>query len=384
MRPTREEEEFAALLEGLGGPGSSEAIRLARLAQALGRVRPAAGPSPAFRTALRNRLVAEVAIRRSWLDRLLDAWLERSERAGRSVRLVVASALAAAVLLAGGSILAVAETTVPGDLLYAAKRAREEARLLVTRAPEPRAYLQLDLARERLEEVRELVNRGERRAGPYLEALNDMDARTLDATRLLVEVYGRTRRSEPLLRLARFAAAQRNGLEVLLPRIPPAAQPPARDSLDILRRVADRVTGILSGCPCPGNPLLPGTGPPPEAEPGGAPETPQAPLCPCARIRGETGRERAAGPPPSGGTATPPPSGDGTLPPTPPPEDRRLDINVPDIPGTSLDDPVNRVVNDLIDKVLETVDDTVVDPLVEPVQSVLPAPVRSPLDRLGL
>ena len=61
----------------------------------------------------------------------------------------------------------------------------------------------LGLARERLDEVRELLNRSSPNADHYAIALNDMDLRTLDATRLLIEVYGETANRVPLDRLRR-------------------------------------------------------------------------------------------------------------------------------------------------------------------------------------
>src|SRR5437867_2565683 len=238
MRPNRDEQAFAAALEGMSGATSGELAKLARLAQALERVRPV-GPQPDFRNTLRNRLIAEVAVRRSWLDRVRESLAERNATMRRSFKLVVANGLAAAVLLTGGSVLALSGQTVPGDTLWQVKRLHEDARLLITRAPEQRAYLQMELARGRLEEVRELVRRGTQKASPYFTDLNDMDARTLDATQLLVGLWRKTNSLKPLGRLTQFAGAQKSALEVLVDRLPPAARPPARDSIDILNRLED-------------------------------------------------------------------------------------------------------------------------------------------------
>jgi uncharacterized protein DUF5667 len=348
MKVNREESAFASLLEGMTEEAPAEVAKLAALARALEHARPVTGvaPAPAFRNSLRNRLVAEAAVRRPWLERTLERWTERNAGYRRSFKFVFANAVAAVVLLAGGSMFAVADTAVPGDGLYFAKRMHENARLLVTRSAEPRGYLQLELSRERLEELRELVSRGERNAAPYFTALNDMDARTLDATRLLVQVYGKTRNRLPLDRLTQFAVAQRLGLEVLLERMPPTVRPPARDSIDILTRVTDRVTGIVGGCLCPANPLVPGTSPPagPTGEVGSSSNTPQGPLCPCGRIRGDN-------PPRGPNGAVPPPSDE--PPPEEPPADPRIDVNLPDIPGTNVDNTVNGI----IDEVLEEIDD---------------------------
>jgi hypothetical protein len=353
MRLSREEQAFAAALEG--GEAPAELAGLARLAQALERVRPG-GPQPDFRNALRNRLIAEVAVRRTWLDRVRDRLQERNAAMRRSLKIVVANGLAVAVLLAGGSVFALAGNTVPGDALWSVKRLREDARLLITRSPEARGFLQMELARVRLEEVRTLLARHQDQAPPYVTALNDMDARTLDATKLLVALYRSTNSLKPLGRLTQFATAQKSALEGLVDRLPPAARPPARDSIDILNRVSDRVTGILQGCPCPANPLVPQSGPP--AAPPSTGGSAQTPACSCSRFRGDN-----RGGSTDGGSAQPPPNhqppstpGPGNN--NPPPNNNGIDLNVPDIPGTTLDNQVEDSVNNLIDSVLSSANST--------------------------
>jgi hypothetical protein len=351
MKPTRDEQAFAELLDGMSREAPRQLARMAALADALQHARPATAPAPAFRNALRNRLIAETALRRPWFEGARDAWLERNTRMRRSFRFVFANAVAAIVLLAGGSILAVAEHSVPGDWDYFAKRLHEDARLLVTRAPAPRADLQMSLARERLNEVRELINRGDGEVGHYTTALDDMDARTLAPTEILVKLFRDTGDLEPLGRLTGFASAQRQGLEVLVNRLPPGARIPAQDSIDILERVSERVTGIMGGCICPANPLLPKSGGPSGSDPGDGIGTtgPQAPVCACAQFRGEDKpdgmgpREPGNGnPPPGGGDEPPPPGGDVDEP-----------IDLPELPvvGDDIDD----VVNGVIDQVLEPI-----------------------------
>jgi hypothetical protein len=348
MKPTRDEQAFAELLDGLRQDAPSDMARFARLAVALEHVRPSPTPTPDFRNALRNRLIAEATAGVSWFDRAAEAWTERNAALRRNFKMVFATAVAAIVLLAGGSVFALARNAVPGDWDYFAKRLHENARLVITREPVARAFLEIDFARERLDEVRILVDRGQQSSNPYFVALNDMDARTLDATRLLVESFRQTHRIGPLNVLSQFATAQRHGLEVLIDRLPPAARPPARDSIDILQRVSDRVVGIMGGCPCPANPLLPQVSPE-----TGSPVVPgvpgQAPVCDCTRIRGEGGTDQpvAGGPAPNHrkpkpnpGPATPPP--DGTV-------DGTIDTVVGTVNGTTTD--VNKVIDDALKNV---------------------------------
>jgi len=368
-KPTRDEQAFAELLEGMHTEAPRQLARMAALADALQHARPTTGPAPAFRNALRNRLVAETAVRRPWFEGVRSGWIERNARMRRSFRFVFANAVAAAMLLAGGSIMAVAQDSVPGDWDYFAKRLHEDARLLVTRAPEPRADLQMQLARTRLNEVRELINRSETNIEYYTTSLNDMDFRTLDATKLLIGVYGDTADRIPLDRLIKFADAQRQGLEVLVAKLPAGARPQARDSIDILERVSERVTGIMGGCLCPANPLVPGQNPPAVGGDAGGNGTagPQAPLCPCADFRGDDEPDEdpsAIGDPADPGTTPPPP--------TPPTDDPDAPIDLPELPivGDDIDD----IVNDLIDEVLEPLE-PIVGPTPLPTISVPPLPL---------
>jgi len=352
MKLTRDEQAFADMLDGLRQDAPGDAARFARLTKALEHVRPAPGPAPHFRNNLRNRLIAESAIKRSWIDRAAERWTEKNLKLRRSFRFVFVSGVAAAVLLAGGVVFASAQNAVPGDWNYFAKRVRENAQLTITRAPAPRAYLQMDFARERLNEVRTLINRGQTKESPYFTALDDMDARTLDATRLLIGVYSRSHRSFGLDRLTQFAVAQRHGLEVLVDRLPPGARPAGRDSIDILKRVTDRVIGIMGGCLCPANPLLPqvsGTTTPT------ADSSSQAPACACSQFRGEDSTTQAID---DNGKTAPPPG------PTPDPD--------PSPPAPTVVDTVTGIVNDTTGAVDDTVNtlidealkDTPLDPIV--------------------
>jgi hypothetical protein len=363
MRLNKDEQAFADLLDGLRADAPGEMAKLAHLAAALEHVRPATGPSPMFRNALRNRVIAEAAARRSWIDRVAERWAERNASLRRSFKFVFAAGVATLVLLTSGAMFMVADNSVPGDWDYWAKRLHEDARLLITRAPEQRGYLQLELARERVDEVAELVNRGQDKVGPYAIALNDMDARTMDATQLLVGVFRSTHRTAPLRRLTNFAVAQTNALEVLVDKLPPAARPYASDSLDILHSVSNRVTGIMGGCLCPANALLPKAGGSSDDNGGaGGLTAPQSPQCACSRFRSEDSTSTASGNPTEPGRKP-------GQPPAQPPDDSHITDVVPDVPGTQVDNDVKDVVNDLIDNTLGNT----LDPVIQPVESIAPA-----------
>jgi len=365
MKTNKDEQAFADLLEGLRADAPAEMAKLAHLAQALEHVRPTTGPSPAFRNQLRNRVLAEAALRRSWIERIAERFAERNASFKRSFRFVFATGVAAMVLLTSGAMFAVAATSVPGDWDYGIKRLHENARLLITRAPEQRGYLQMELARERIDEIRELKDRGTDDPALYRIAFNDMDARTQDATELIVGVFRDTSRKAPLRALTNFAIAQRNALEVLVDKLPPAVRPSASSSMELLQAVSLRLTGIQAGCLCPANPLLPNSGG--STSSSGEGTSTDAPGCSCSRFR----NEGTSGTTDVGDGTTGPSTGNGDQ--TPPPAvGPGVGINPPDlIPGDDPVEDVTGVVNDLIDDTLGDVIQPAVEPIVNLPSSLL-------------
>ncbi|MFY9586950.1 MAG: DUF5667 domain-containing protein [Actinomycetota bacterium] len=362
MKLNKDEQAFADLLEGLRADAPREMAKMAHLAQALEHVRSTTGPSPAFRNQLRNRVLAEAALRRSWIERVAERWAERNAAFKRSFRFVFATGVAALMLLTSGAMFAVADTAVPGDWDYGIKRLHENARLLITRGAEPRAYLQMELARERIDEIRELQNRGTEDPALYRIAFNDMDARTQDATELIVGVFRDTSRKLPLQRLTNFAIAQRNALEVLVDELPPAVRPSANSSMELLQAVSQRLTGIQAGCLCPANPLLPNTSSGSSASGNsGTPTGADEQGCSCSRFRSEGTTDIGDG-------TTGPSAGNGNQKP-PGPIGPGVGVNPPDlIPGDDPVEDVTDVVNNLIDDTLNGAGD-ILEPL-EPITNL--------------
>src|SRR5438093_1327790 len=187
MDERTEHEQFEQLLSGRSGFAEGELAKLASLARALERTRPApAAPRSEFREALRTKLLEEsrtaVVIPLPLYARIRASIAVRDAKMRRSFRLVVATAAAVMMLLVSGAAFAASSDSLPGQALYPMKRAREGMQLAFTFGALPKAQKQLGFARERLDEVRALADAGELDTSRYISTLKDMDARTADPT----------------------------------------------------------------------------------------------------------------------------------------------------------------------------------------------------------
>lgn len=150
--------------------GSSEALVLAELGLVTGRVCRAQAP-PA------TRARQQVALQRAF-----ESWRmgEPGGRRGagsrsalgfrRALALRVAAGLAAIVLATGSAVVASA-SSLPGGVLYPVKLAAEGVRVAFTGGPAARAALRLELAGERLNELRRLVDLGVMPPPELIEAM---------------------------------------------------------------------------------------------------------------------------------------------------------------------------------------------------------------------
>jgi hypothetical protein len=339
MTERREHEEFDRLLGSGSGFGDDELAKLAGLARALERNRPQiAGPAPAFRAALRNKLLEEartdVVIPLSLAARVRATVAARNARARRSFRAIVATAAAAAMLLVSGAAFAATASSIPGDTGYAVKRFREKLQLAVTFGNAGKAYKELDFARERLEEVRALKDAGVERTALYTSTFADMDQSTKDATARLIREFRSTGDESVLQPLVDFSRGQRDSLESIFDQLPPGARPSARSSLELVVAVQDRVSDVLGGCPCPEDVLVPAG-------------STTAPPCTCSTDRTDANGLPRRSDQSDGGTTvqpSPPPGPDDHVVPPPP-----TNSPLPEVEGTDVDNTVGDLLGDVID-----------------------------------
>ncbi|MHB8513586.1 MAG: DUF5667 domain-containing protein [Actinomycetota bacterium] len=281
---TLDEEAFARMLEGAEAPRDLAEARMGALVSALERSQPPTPLNPKFASALRERLVAESAIIREaaiaarvpLIDRLKIRLRAQNDSMRRSFRVVTAAGLAAILLIGSGAILASAKNAIPGQWNYSIKRAEESAHLFITRGPLSRGYLELDLARERLGEIKALADNHVQNQKLYLDTFSDMDSSTVQGSELLINASRHGAGTAPLNRLTSFAVAQRLRLGALVSRIPLGVSSAGRGSMQLLDRIIDRVASVAVGCQCPSNPLEL-----PTAMPAGQ-ANPSAPRCSCS------------------------------------------------------------------------------------------------------
>ena len=290
------------------GPAASPHAGVAGLVAVVERLRSLDGtgdPAPAFRARLRERLVqtaaAEWAVGPPGVAPVEpDTGTPHPRRPWVQPRFALAGALAA-VLLAGALVLA-SGSALPGDALYPVKRGTEWVELALTVGQEAKGRRHLALARTRAEEVRALLDRaaaGQLDAGAVAATLDAMDAATAAGSRALTTAAVRQAAVGPLTDLAGWTADQRALVAGLLDRLPPDSRARAGASLDLLRRVADRVAALRTqlSCSCLGVAAVDDLGP--------------QPCTPCASAPGGTGSPTASIPPagsrgrtsPSGGPA---------------------------------------------------------------------------------
>ncbi len=315
-----------------------ELTALLEVAGRLTRVEPPAGPSAQFRSSTREMLVGLAAERfaqdtgapvGSRRDRA--AW--RAELTWGRRALVAVAALAVLVGTAGGLSLA-SRDALPGDALYAAKRATERVQLGLTFDTDTRGVALLHLAEARLTEVTALLDEptalsltgtGDVRRGELVVAaaadssvvvdtLAEMDRQTKAGVSLLTNSALDSSNVSTLSIVPGWADGQQALLGDLVPGMSPDERARAQNSLALLDRVAQRAEGWqqVQDCSCAPGVSRDDLGPVPcrpclTGGSGGVSPTPTRPT---------SGAPATGGPPPS---TSPAAGGDPASTPPPPP-----------------------------------------------------------------
>ena len=249
-----EAERFAALVDGRrvngGMADHPDLAELARLATALAPAEHR--PDPAFRSALRERLVAEATTRPVPAARV-PAEPTRSRLAGTPStprwRTAVATVAIAAVV-SGAGAAAASYRALPGDSLYGLKRQIESVELALAQGDLNRGRELLEQAEARLGEAERLaassdVSEPGTRAD-LVATLVDMREATEEGSLALSDAYRDTGDAEPLRILRDFADEQQERLRDLMALLDPGLRDTLRPLLADLVSVERGATILLA------------------------------------------------------------------------------------------------------------------------------------------
>ena len=204
-------------------------------------------PSADFRTALRERLVAEAAAR-------VPAPVVPAQRARPSapsrLKQAVAAVAVASVVSAVGAAMA-STRALPGDSLYGLKRQIENVQLDLARGDLSNGRELLQQADARLSEA-EALTAGENGSDPesvarVSRALTEMDAAVTLAAEHLQRAYSETGDEEALLLLDRFVTEQRERLDDLMLLLDPSLRERAAALAQRLAVLDAQLAALLGG-----------------------------------------------------------------------------------------------------------------------------------------
>jgi hypothetical protein len=244
------DEQFARLLEVSSSVAAVDPTMgsLASLANALRVAGQAPGmprTDPAFRAALRQRLVAVATVQ-------APAQATTTAQPGRNAAQVMAyraqrriAALAGVVTLSTSlaGIGVAAARSLPGDPFYGVKRATESVQLWATRGDEAKGKRHLEFARTRLAEAKEMSPTDSHLAS----TLSAMDAETKEASTELISAYHSSHSTQPLADLVTFSSQQLSDLNQLATTLPDALKAKEAASAGLVTSVVHHVHKVARG-----------------------------------------------------------------------------------------------------------------------------------------
>jgi Domain of unknown function (DUF5667) len=318
------EERFASFLDGTVArpdgtaltldPAMAPMLSLAGALRTTGLTIGATAPDPAFRSALRQRLVAVATV--TALDPTTATTRARSASLvavrHRTQRRLAALAGAVALSTSLAGVGFAASMSLPGNPFYGVKRTTEAVQLWTARGNAAKGHRNLEFAQTRLAEAEQLPANSSHLAS----TLAAMNAETNSGSDELIASYQSSNSTEPLDDLTSFAHTQYAGLVQLASTQPVAARAPEATAIAVLGRVIHRVHTVSHGtctqcAPLRGLPMPSGGAPSNPGNPTGTGGLPRASglasPSPGART-GSTGSGTGTGPMPSpaaSGGATP-------------------------------------------------------------------------------
>lgn len=224
----RRAEEFdAALSRPLTERDAQKFAELLAVVRDL-RAIPEPAPRAEFVSDLRLRLMAEAdTALLPQAARPLTAVEQRLVLPARSYRRDrrLATVLGAAALIGATTSMAVAaQTALPGESLYPVKRALENAQTGIARGDTAKGEVLLANARGRLDEVRDLAERGSPSVSAVESTLEAFSDQAGDASDMLLAAYDQTGDEAVITELRSFAGSSMDRLSELESSVPASAR----------------------------------------------------------------------------------------------------------------------------------------------------------------
>lgn len=203
-------------------------------------------PSPAFRDALRTRLMDEAAT--VLVPMKTTAAPVRAATSAKPRRRRVASLTAAAVASAGVvGLVASSASAVPGEMLYPVKRTVESVELQLHRDDASRGSFQLARAAERLAEARQLSADGGS-VDLIAETLDDFSTAATDGSGNLFAEYGSSGEASAIRKVNDFAATSSLDLTALSEQLPEGVAASFDAAKDTVTDLAAEASSLCSSC----------------------------------------------------------------------------------------------------------------------------------------
>ncbi len=288
LRHRRDAERFADAVDGRAACDAlpSHVATAARTAHRLTERADELAPQlpEQFRAALRQRLLAVSAVQPDTAPAAPPVPLTARRRAVISVATVTAGVVVATGIVVGGGVAASSDS-LPGEPLYAVKRATESVQLRTASGLLARGNKHLELATTRATEIEKLVQEGSLNGGAKLSGpvdtqvaatLADMDGDVTSGSDMLTQAATEEKNREPLDTLIRWTSDRQSALTQLLPLLSPLTKRQAEASMTLLSGVQARAKRVLqeefgqTGSPVrddprpasPGQPVSPAPRPP--------------------------------------------------------------------------------------------------------------------------
>ncbi|HEX3822975.1 MAG TPA: DUF5667 domain-containing protein [Mycobacteriales bacterium] len=243
----RAQAQFARLLESaspaVAGDASIASMMLVASAlRTAGDHAAPAAPDPAFRAALRQRLVAVAAVQAVEPAITLGRGRNgaRTAVAYRAQRRVAALAGSVAIVTSLVGVGVAASRSLPGDPFYGVKRATEGVQLWTASGNLGKGRRHLEFARTRLAEAQALPPTSSHLAS----TLAAMNSQTTDGTHDLIAAYMSSKSLVPLADLEIFSREQIAGLQRLAPTLPVALRSTDTQSIQLLTGVVNTVEKV--------------------------------------------------------------------------------------------------------------------------------------------